>query len=144
MCCKWWNSLWYSRIPTITGEFRMFRVKNKIILIEEIEYLSADLQSLKYKISDGKALEYEEAYQAIHNPPKKPWIWIGDEDGTDMTEELDAFIVDGNLITLDLLNVIFPDIKKWKYCSRSFDILDFPSEILIKNDTHTKTSEKTS
>ena len=142
--CKWWNSLWYPRIPSIIGEFRLIRLKNKVILIEEIEYLSVDLQCIKYKISNGIPLDYHEAYQAIHNPPKKPWIWIGGEDGTDMTEELDAFIVDGNTITLDLLNTVFPEIKIWKYCSRSFDILDFPSEILIKNDTLNKTSEKTS
>jgi hypothetical protein len=142
--CKWWNSLWYPRTPTITGEFKIFRVNNKIILIEEIEYLSVDLQAVKYKISDGTELTYDQALNVIHNSPKKPWIWIGDEDGTDMTEELNAFIVDGNLITLDLLNVLFPEIKNWKYCSRSFDILDFPSEILIKNDPINETSEKTS
>lgn len=144
MCCKWWNSFWYPRTPTLTGQFKIFRVKNKIILIEEIEYLSVDLQTVKYKISDGIELTYDEALNVIQNSPKKPWIWIGDEDGTDMTEELNAFIVDGNLITLDLLNVLFPEIKNWKYCSRSFDILDFPSEILIKNDPINETPEKTS
>lgn len=142
MCCKWWNSLWYPRTPTIIGEFKLFRVKNKIILIEQIEYLSVDLQCKKYKISDGIELTYQEAYDVIHNSPKKPWIWIGDEDGTDMTEELSAFIVDGNVITLDLLNVLFPNINKWKYCSRSFDILDFPSEIIIKNDPINETPKK--
>jgi hypothetical protein len=114
--------------------------KYSTIFIEKITFIKNDDFLHKYKIW------YEEQlYMKLTLSQKKflvkqkincPWIWIGENDN-DMTQVLEEFLLDGNKIKLELLNKLFPDIKKWSYvCSKTLEIKEFPVEgIQIKHDT---------
>jgi hypothetical protein len=115
-------------------------VPKDTIFIEKITFIKNDDFLHKYKIW------YEEQlYMKLTLSQKKflvkqkincPWIWIGENDN-DMTQVLEEFLLDGNKIKLELLNKLFPDIKKWSYvCSKTLEIKEFPVEgIQIKHDT---------
>jgi hypothetical protein len=137
-CCR---RCWYSKIPEIYSEFQEFIIDDKEVWIETIEYNSSDLYCKKYRVHDSyKQTTYQEAYRIIHEIPNKKWLWIGGE--KDMTEEVQPFVVNGNKITLSMLKVFFPYVKHWKYCSMTLDMLDFPSEGIIINDSNKETIKK--
>ena len=62
---------------------------------------------------------------------KIPWLWIGiTEDLGDYTEDLANYMVPGNVITPELLRVLFPEIAEQpiRYlCSTSWEMKEFPS-----------------
>jgi len=141
----WWcfRKCCYSRIPEITSEiesFTIFDENNNRIYIEKLECISSDIYIKKYKIADGNRSTVIEANNILNQRPVKPWVWIGDD--RDMTEEIEPFVVHGNKITLKILNLYFPSVKEWRYCSKTLEMLDFPSEGIIINDTNKQTIEK--
>jgi hypothetical protein len=138
-CCR---RFWYSKVPEITSEFQEFIIDDKEVWVETIEYNTIDIYEKKYRIHDKyKRTTYEEAYNVIHELPSKSWIWIGDKD-KDMTDEIQPFVVNGNKITLKLLKFFFPYIKRWTYYSMTLDLIDFPSEGIIINDSNKKAIKK--
>jgi hypothetical protein len=138
-CCR---RLWYSKIPVISGWSEEYIVDDSYVWIETINYNNVDTHILKYKLSDKFQITcYEDCMKIFSDKPKKPWIWIGDK--YDMTSKLEPYIVSGNHVTLGLLKVLFPYIKDWKYCCpKTLELLDFPSEGIIIDDTNNKTFKK--
>jgi hypothetical protein len=138
-CCR---RLWYSKIPIISGWSEEYIIDDSYVWIETINYNTVDTHILKYKLSNRfEITSYEECMKIVFDTPKKPWIWIGDQ--YDMSSKLEPYIVSGNHVTLGLLKALFPYVQEWKYCCpKTLDLLDFPSEGIIINDTNSKTTKK--
>jgi len=115
-------------------------------LLERICYESSDIFLEKYRIIPSNEiyteLSYKESLDILNEKIKKPWIWIGSSNIT-MTEELDKFLVKGNLITLDILSFVNKDIQEWEYLTDELEMKKFPSEgILISDDTNKERIKK--
>jgi hypothetical protein len=122
------DALWITNVP-----------KNSIFL-EKITCRRVDERFYKYKV-----WYYDQLYMKPSMDLKKflvnvkvesPWLWIG-EGEIDMTNKLEEFILDGNVIRLELLNLKFPEIKNWSYLnSKTLELEVFPVEgIQIKHDS---------
>ena len=77
---------------------------------------------------------------------KKPWIWIGgykENQLIDTTKEIEEYCVEGNRISNELLKTINSEITEWIYCcSKTLEIVNFPSEGFIINDSIIKEIKK--
>jgi hypothetical protein len=115
-------------------------VPKDTLFLEKLAYFKNEDIKYKYKIWYSDQLYIKPSFQIIKNITKQkvecPWIWIG-ENETDMTNQLEEYVLDGNKIKIEFLNKLFPDIKKWSYiCSKTLEVKDFPVEgIQIKHDS---------
>lgn len=132
---------WYSDDPiyfdTVTC---MGNTKNKIkwvavvpentILCDTItkSYLGTDISKTRIWYT-GQMFEKiigDNRYKMLDKRVVSPWIWIGCGE-KDYTLQLDEYLVEGNLITLDLLKRLFPKETEWTYiCFKTLDSLEFP------------------
>jgi len=122
------------------------KVPSNNFLIERIFYESSDISLEKYRIIHSNQvyteLTYTESLDILHEKIKKPWIWIGSSN-INMTEELEKFLVNGNLITLDILSYVNKDIQEWEYLTDELEMKKFPSEgIVISDDTNKERIKK--
>mgnify|MGYP000067460475 CR=1 FL=1 len=58
---------------------------------------------------------HEQAIKLLNKKPLIPWLWIGSNEDEEVSSRLDEFMVVGNIITLELLNDLFPSIMKFQY-----------------------------
>jgi hypothetical protein len=90
---------------------------------------------------------YEQAIKLLNKKPLIPWLWIGSNEDEEVSSRLDEFMLVGNIITLELLNDLFPSIMKFQYlCPSTLELQDFPIDgIQIKeDDSFNENSKKTS
>lgn len=143
----WCNWRCFRKHVSITGECLVYPdtklfwktiVPEKHIICERLILSSPTDDKTKYKIwyeGEMSELTYEESLNIFNSKPKRPWIWIGDTKHN-MLQTLDEYLVIGNKITLELLQIINPEIKEWKYiCSQTLDMLNFPSDGIIIYDS---------
>ena len=74
-------------------------------------------------------------------------VYLTENEDEEVSSRLDEFMVVGNIITLELLNDLFPSIMGFKYlCPSTLELQDFPiSGIQIKeDDSFNENSKKTS
>ena len=140
------------REPNIYGECMITPVKKVVwsttvpegcILREKLTLVTEHEDRVLYKVwypGPKTELTYDESVKVFESRTRRPLIWIGG-DGKNMIDQVEKYVVPGNKITLELLKIIDPDIK-WKYCSQTLDILDFPSEGFIINDPVIQTNQK--
>jgi hypothetical protein len=58
---------------------------------------------------------HEQAIKLLNKKPLVPWLWIGSSEDEEVSSRLDEFMVVGNIITLELLNDLFPYDGKIRY-----------------------------
>jgi len=95
----------------------------------------------KHVVHRGEVDRERNVSYAISPPyPLPPWFFIGCYDSAkslqDKTCEMDDYVYPGNVITLDLLQHLFPGTQRWVYIHpQTFEETDFPSEgIVIEQD----------
>lgn len=108
-----------------------------------------DIQTLEYSNGRTKRVVYPASAQSHKNRnvigftppyPPPPWFFIGCYDSAeslqDKTCEMDEYVYPGNVITLELLQHLFPGTQRWVYIHpETFEETDFPSEgIVIEAD----------
>ena len=126
---------WFASIPP------------KTFFVEEFILDSKKKYKVWYPNQIFTRTTYEQAKELLNKKPLVPWLWIGSNENEEVSSKLDEFMVVGNIITLELLNDLFPSIIKFKYlCPSTLELQDFPiSGIQIKeDDSFIKDFKKTS
>lgn len=117
-------SLWYTKEPIIYQ-----RIEGDVTIVESV---SIDKTITKCKIWDSGArlLDPSEAADILYTKVDSPWLWVGAEGAfgdIDMTGAFQAYLVEGNKITLKFLEAKFPDYGGWKYLDPvTFKEVEFP------------------
>jgi hypothetical protein len=126
---------WFASIPP------------KTLFVEEIFLNSKKKYRVWYPNQLFTRTTHEQAIKLLNKKPLVPWLWIGSCEDEEVSSRLDEFMVVGNIITLELLNDLFPSIMKFQYlCPSTLELQDFPiSGIQIKeDDSFNENSKKTS
>jgi hypothetical protein len=111
----------------------------KVFDIQTIEYSNGRTKRVVYPAS---AQSHKDRADIGFTPPypSPPWFFIGCYDSAeslqDRTCEMDDYVYPGNVITLALLQHLFPGTQRWVYIHpETFEETDFPSEgIVIEQD----------
>jgi hypothetical protein len=153
-------SLFYSKEPTIYAETKVYStvepkweiiVPEDTIIAEEVTSVSLDDRIVRYKIWNAGErhirLTKQECISILNAEVMTPWLWIGGEtvmgDIIDMTEKIEEYMVPGNKITLQLLDVLNSSICKWYYMSpKTLKEVDFPTDGIVINATRVEGSSK--
>jgi hypothetical protein len=142
------------RTGKITGELFISGNRSSVFWKTEVppntiisEKLVYDIDKYREKVKlwyPGQYMHeytYEDSIQ-LFSSTKTPWLWIGDGK-TDVSSEVDKYIVPGNIITIDMLREINSSIRHWIYCDfKTLEIVDFPSNGFIINDSFLKEDTK--
>jgi hypothetical protein len=92
-------------------------------------------------------------YEAVFTTPfEPPWLWIGgvtvSGETRSCTDELAPYLVAGNVIRMELLRTICPDVLYWRILDpTTLEEVEFPAQgIVIKHDDSNQSddSSKTS
>jgi hypothetical protein len=137
-CCKLGHSirrkvlsLCYTKQHFVTVQEYPVVLDGQQCKVHVITSTSVDEYAKKYKISYS-ALHYsrEMIYEILFTNLDAPWLWIGAKSllgDQDMTMSLVPYVVEGNRITLDLLQQEYPCLYDWKYLDRvTLKEIDFP------------------
>jgi hypothetical protein len=122
-------------------------VPPKTLFVEEFILDSKKRYRVWYPNQLFTRTTYEQAIKLLNKKPLVPWLWIGSNEDQEISYKLNEFLVVGNIITLELLNDLFPSIMKFQYlCPSTLELQDFPiSGIQIKeDDSFIENSKKTS
>ena len=104
-----------------------------------------DIQTLEYANGRTKRIVHPASASSHKNRPSigftppsppPPWFFIGCYDSAkslqDKTGDMDDYIYPGNVITLELLQHLFPGTQRWVYIDpKTFEETDFPSEGIV-------------
>ena len=122
-------------------------VPPKTLFVEEFILDSNKRYKVWYPNQLFTRTSHEQAIKLLNKKPLVPWLWIGSSEDEEVSSKLHEFMVVGNIITLELLNDLFPSIMKFQYlCPLTLELQDFPiSGIQIKeDDSFNENSKKTS
>jgi hypothetical protein len=148
-------SLWYSKEPVLIIKRKVHyledaeldwivKVPEGVIITEQYSLVSLDKSIVKYKVWNSNQYYARPLESEIKNNltlcSKKPWYWIGgsDKNGNHLnaTELLDPYILAGNRITLQLLQLLNSKICVWRILDETFNEIDFPTNgIIIEYDS---------
>ena len=154
MCFRWCRRGYYGQILIHSGNPTTFEIKvpDDTVLAEKLTFNTLYETKTKIKLwypgQLYKELTYDETIEVFNKYIKKPWLWIGGyigEELKDITSQVDAYVVSGNVVTIDILNRINPEIKVWIYsCSKTLEVINFPSEGIIIDDSNITKNKKVS
>lgn len=135
------NRYFYSDKPTITHSIQrlgsgdseikwLAEVPENTILCHCVKKTVLGISTVKTRIWHTNEIfikqNMDERLRIIFETCDRPWLWIGCGE-TDYTEKVDEYIVSGNKITLQLLEIIFPDETEWSYlCPKTLEKIVFP------------------
>jgi hypothetical protein len=127
---KFENSLTiYSRHSYFEPKITWFAsIPHHTFFVEEFKFSK---ERKRYRIWKAhqlfSATSEDEARLLCDKSIKRPWLWIGSDEGFDMTEYIEQYLVVGNVITLQVLKSIVNDIHDWQYmCPKTFEMKEFP------------------
>ena len=145
LCC--------GRAPRYTYQQRVYGTEPEIwetdvpeggVLTEVISRSIVDEDEIRIKIwPEGSHFVQTNKYGALFDSkPKTHWLWIGGMtragNTLTLTDEMQKYVVPGNVINLQTLNKLFPQIVSWKIMDvNTFEEVDFPVDgiTIEENDT---------
>ena len=128
-------------------------VPENTMIIEQLQKTCLDDVTLKYRVwytdQEYESPTIEDVILMMETPITKPWIWIGgkslDGDLKNATDELNKYLVNGNVIKQDLLDHIDNTILTWSYMNpETLELTDFPIDgIVIKSNDNSRVESST-
>jgi hypothetical protein len=122
--------LWYTKEPSVTIREYPITLDGKMSNMYVITSVSVDRCVKKCVIDYSYSRPIE--YSFLSKQAESPWLWIGASGlcgECDMTASVLPYVVEGNHITIELLDKEFPFHRNWRYLDPvTFKEVDFPIE----------------